>query len=163
VLKRLVLLSIIVLQIVRLATSSASFGVGDGPGTALNFLSTIALVNQGLLVNLNPVQTLLNVSAHMADTKTPAKPAKNNKQQRSTETTIIFASTPELVKTNISTFAGGGFSGRDVLLIVFMLLFILLRGCGGLVLCRIQHLFSRAREGICAVISQQLLAQQNLR
>jgi hypothetical protein len=143
-------------QLVRLASSVGSFDITD-TGTSLNFSSTMALVNQSLLAHLNPVKTLLNVSACMAGKHAPAQPAKNGHNQRPVEATLILSSTSELVKTNSPSGAGNGFA---ILSILFMVLLLIVSRSYGIVLCRIRHLFARAREGICAVVATQSFLQR---
>ena len=152
-LKRAVLVTIICLQLVRLASALASFDVVDFGGTSMNFTSAISLVNQSLLDQLNPVKTLLKASKHMADSASPVQPAKNEQHQRPLESTLIVSSTPELVKTNTPLWPG---SGLALFSILFMVLLLKLSIRDAVVLCRIRHLFSRAREGICAIIAVPL-------
>ena len=147
--KRAVLLSIIILQFVRLASSLGPVDIAD-IGAPVNFLNVMTLVNQGLIDQLNPVKTLLNVSKQMADTSAPAQAPRSNQGSRPVETTLIISSAPELVKTNAPLWsAAGNLAGLSTL---FILLLLIITRREGVVLCRIQHLFSRAREGICASI-----------
>ena len=146
-LKKAMLVTIVILQITRLASASLLLVELSDNGTTLNFSSALTLVNQELLNQLNPVKTLLNVSTRMADTSAPVQPAKSDNHQRPFETSLIVSSTPELVKTNSPMWPGAGFA---VLSLIFMVLLLIPDSRDGVVLCRIQHLFSRAREGICA-------------
>jgi hypothetical protein len=157
--KKTVLLVIIFLQLVRLASALASFDVVDFGGTSTNFVSAMALANQGLLVQLNPVKTIVNVSKRMAVPSAPAVPAKNERRQHPLETTIIHSVSPELVKTVTPLCSA---SGPALLGAIFILMCLVTTRRRGIVLCRIQHLFSRAREGICVIIAAQSYFFKNI-
>jgi len=157
-LRKAVLLCLIMFQFVRLASSMGTFDVTDN-GTSLNFSSAIALVNQNLRVHFNPVKTLLNFSTRLAATRTPAQPAHDGRQQRPVETTLILSSSPELVKTNSPIAAS---AALFILSSFLLVLYLILARREGIVLCRIQHLFSRAREGICAYIRTNILFNKSL-
>ncbi len=146
-LKRALLVGIICLQFVRLASALASFDVVDLGGTAVNFIAAVSLVDHSLRDQLNPVKTLLNVSKHMADTTAPVAPAKNDSRQQPLETSLIVSPTPELVKSDTPISTG---AGVIALLVTYIVLLLIRNHPEGMVICRIRHLFSRAREGICA-------------
>jgi hypothetical protein len=149
--KRVVLLSIILFQLVGLASSVAVSGVADR-GTPLGFSSAVIAINQDLLAQLNPIKALLNISVRLANTSTPCQPAHNNKQQTPPETTLIISSVQEqeIVKTNMLLWASSAIDRYGGLPALVMLLLLIVAYWDGIVLCRIQHLFVRAREGICA-------------
>jgi hypothetical protein len=148
-LKKAVFLSIIFLQFLRLASAMPALDIESG--TSLNFSAAMTVVNQGLLAQLHPLKTLAKVSSRMADTGSPFQPTHNENRQRPIETTLIVSSSPELVKTNMPFWPG---SGVALFLSVFIVFLFRVARRDGLVLCRIQHLFSRAREGICAAVMQ---------
>jgi hypothetical protein len=158
--KRAVLLYIIVLQFVRLACSIGPVDITD-LGTSMNFNSAIAQVNCGLRGNFNPIKTLLDVSACMANPNSQSQPARKNSPQRPVETNLILSTLPQFVKTNTTT--GAGFDIGILAMLLFMVLLLNIFGREGLVLCRVQHLFARAREGICSEYLLQPRFAQSLR
>jgi hypothetical protein len=160
--KRAVLVTIIVFQLVRLASPSLLVVDFSDNGTSLSFSSALNLVNWSLLAQLNPVKTIMNIATYMADSDSPVQQPRSDQHQRPIETTVFVSSVPETIKSNSPIWPGAGFA---MLLIQFMTLLLILVRLDAIVLCRIRHLFARAREGICAfpLSSQNYVAQVNSR
>jgi len=158
--KRFLLITIVVLQFVRLALPSLGAVNMCDCATTFNFSCALKVVDWNLVTSsVNPVKTLLNLSARMADTGSPFQPTRKDSSQRPVETTLIVSPSPELVKTNSPLWPISGFSLIATIFIMFLL--VLIRR-GGVVLCRIQHLFARAREGICAIMQLSFFLRKSL-
>jgi hypothetical protein len=150
--KRFLLAIIVVLQFARIASPAISAIGAVDYTTTISVSSAMSMVGWNLLAQLNPVITLLSFSARIADTGSPFQPTHKDQTPRPVETTLIVSSSPELVKTNTPLWHIAGFFGFSVLYIIFLLI---ASRRDGIVLCRIQHLFARAREGICAIFAIQ--------
>jgi hypothetical protein len=158
--KRFLLITVVVLQFARLALPSLGVVNFGDCGTSCSFSCALTLVNWNMVTNsINPVKTLLNISARMADNGAPFQPAHNDQRQRPIETTLIVSPSPELVKTNTPLWPISGFLLIATMFVMFLL--VLIRR-GGIVLCRIQHLFARAREGICAIMQLSFFLRKSL-
>jgi hypothetical protein len=155
--KKAVLLTIICLQFVRLASAMPVIDINDS-GTPLSFAVAMAVVNQGLLAQLHPIKTIVKVSSRMADTGSPFQPTRNDTRQHPVETSLIISSAPEFVKTNVPFWPGNSCA---MFAAIFMALLLIVARRDGIVLCRIQHLFARAREGICAIMQPSFLFRES--